>query len=50
MHPLLIFISTLGGVVVFGISGFVIGPIITAFMIALWKMYEIITEPIFENN
>jgi len=50
MHPLLIFISTLGGVVVFGISGFVIGPIITAFMIALWKMYENYYRTDLENN
>jgi predicted PurR-regulated permease PerM len=40
MHPLLIFLSTLGGLVVFGLSGFVIGPIITALFLAIWKMYE----------
>jgi predicted PurR-regulated permease PerM len=32
MHPLLIFLSTLGGIVLFGFSGFVIGPI--------WEMYD----------
>jgi len=40
MHPLLIFLSTLGGIVLFGFSGFVIGPIITAMLIAIWEMYE----------
>ncbi|TAN33786.1 AI-2E family transporter [Patescibacteria group bacterium] len=40
MHPLLILFSTLGGLVVFGISGFVIGPIITALLISFWEMYE----------
>ncbi len=40
MHPLLILYSTLGGILFFGISGFVIGPIITAFLVALWEMYE----------
>ncbi len=40
MHPLLIFLSTLGGIAVFGISGFVIGPIITALLSTLWEIYE----------
>ena len=40
MHPLLIFMSTLGGVVAFGISGFVIGPVITALLMAFWELYE----------
>jgi predicted PurR-regulated permease PerM len=40
MHPLLIFLSTIGGIAVFGVSGFVIGPIITALMSTLWEIYE----------
>lgn len=40
MHPLLIFLSTLGGIVLFGFSGFVIGPIITSMLLAIWDMYE----------
>jgi predicted PurR-regulated permease PerM len=40
MHPLLIFLSTLGGIAVFGLSGFVIGPIITALLSTLWEIYE----------
>lgn len=40
MHPLLIFLSTLGGIVVFGFSGFVIGPIITSLLLAIWEMYD----------
>jgi predicted PurR-regulated permease PerM len=40
MPELLIFFSTLGGIVVFGASGFMIGPIIAAFFVALWQMYE----------
>ena len=40
MHPLLIFLSTLGGIILFGMSGFVIGPVITSLLIALWEMYE----------
>lgn len=40
MHPLLVLLSTLGGIAVFGISGFIIGPIIAALMMAFWEMYE----------
>ena len=40
MHPLLIFLSTLGGIVVFGFSGFVIGPIIASMLLAIWEMYD----------
>jgi predicted PurR-regulated permease PerM len=40
MHPLLIFLSTLGGIVLFGFSGFVIGPIIASMLLAIWDMYE----------
>ena len=40
MHPLLVLLSTLGGIAVFGISGFIIGPIIASLMLAFWEMYE----------
>lgn len=40
MHELLIFFSTLGGIVVFGASGFIIGPIIASLFVALWNIYE----------
>jgi len=39
MHPLLILFSTLGGLVFFGIAGFVVGPIIMALFLALWEIY-----------
>lgn len=50
MHPLLIFLSTLGGLVVFGLSGFVIGPIITAFLMTFWEMYEHYYKTDLEKN
>jgi len=40
MHPLLIFLSTLGGISLFGFSGFVIGPIISSLLLAIWEMYD----------
>ena len=39
MHPLLIFLSTLGGIVVFGFSGFVLGPVAASFFLAGWKLF-----------
>ena len=50
MHPLLILFSTLGGIVFFGISGFVIGPIITALLLSLWEMYEEYYSADLNNN
>jgi predicted PurR-regulated permease PerM len=45
MHPLLIFLSTLGGIAVFGISGFVIGPIVAALLLSILDMYEVSLLP-----
>jgi predicted PurR-regulated permease PerM len=41
MHPLLVFFATLGGIAVFGIAGFIIGPIIMALFLALWEIYAV---------
>src|SRR5690606_38944548 len=35
----LVLLSTLGGLVVFGISGFVVGPLIAALFIAFWQIF-----------
>lgn len=40
IHPLLIFLSTLGGIAVFGFSGFVIGPIVVSLLMTIWDMYD----------
>jgi predicted PurR-regulated permease PerM len=39
MPDYLVLISTLGGLAVFGINGFVIGPVIAAMFIAVWGMF-----------
>lgn len=36
----LILLSTLGGLTVFGLSGFVIGPVIAALFLTVWQMFE----------
>lgn len=40
MPDYIILLSTLGGLALFGISGFVIGPIIAALFLAVWAMFE----------
>ena len=40
MPDVLILVSTLGGISIFGISGFVIGPIFASFFVAMWQMFE----------
>jgi len=40
MPDYLVLLSTLGGLTVFGVSGFVIGPVIAALFLTLWQMFE----------
>lgn len=40
MHDLLVFFSTLGGLSVFGIMGFIVGPIIAALFLTILKIYN----------
>ena len=41
MHPLMIFFATLGGISLFGLPGFIIGPIIVSLFMALGEIYSI---------
>jgi len=41
MHPLLVFFATFGGIAVFGIAGFILGPILTAFFLTLLEIYAV---------
>jgi predicted PurR-regulated permease PerM len=40
MPDWLVLIATLGGLAVFGIDGFVIGPVIAAVFIAAWDIFS----------
>lgn len=40
MHPLIVLFSTLGGLALFGISGFIIGPIIAAMFLSVMSIYD----------
>lgn len=39
LHELMIFFSTLGGLVMFGFPGFIIGPIVAALFVTVWDIY-----------
>jgi predicted PurR-regulated permease PerM len=39
MHELLIFFGTMGGLIMFGIIGFILGPIIAALFVTIWEIY-----------
>lgn len=41
MHPLLVFFSMIGGLSFFGLTGFIIGPIIVSLFMALGEIYNI---------
>ncbi|MBT3538845.1 AI-2E family transporter [Candidatus Parcubacteria bacterium] len=50
MHPLLVFFATLGGLILFGISGFIIGPVIAALYISIMSIYEHYYKGELQNN
>lgn len=41
MHDLLVFFSTLGGLSVFGVMGFIIGPVLASLFVALLEFYSL---------
>ncbi|HMO78138.1 MAG TPA: AI-2E family transporter [Candidatus Paceibacterota bacterium] len=40
MPDAIVLLSTIGGLTTFGVTGFVVGPIIAAFFLSLWVMFE----------
>lgn len=50
LHPLLVLFSTLGGIVTFGISGFIIGPVIASLLLSFWEMYDEYYKKDLDNN
>jgi predicted PurR-regulated permease PerM len=41
LHELLILFGTLGGIVMFGVAGIIIGPIIAALVVTVWEIYGV---------
>lgn len=44
MHELMILFSTLGGIVMFGVVGILLGPIIAALFVTIWEMYGVVSQ------
>lgn len=50
MHDLMILLSTLGGIVLFGLIGFIIGPIVAALFVTVWDMYGVVFHDILPES
>ena len=50
LHPMLILFATLGGLIFFGFTGFVIGPIVASLLVTLWEMYNEYYKQDLDNN
>ena len=44
MPDLLILFSTLGGLLMFGLAGFLVGPIVAALFVTLWDIYGVVFQ------
>ena len=49
IHELLIFFSTLGGLMMFGVTGFIVGPILAALFVTVWEMFATAFRSSFEK-
>jgi len=45
MPDYVVLLSTLGGIAIFGINGFVIGPVVAALFIAAWDIFATAGQP-----
>jgi predicted PurR-regulated permease PerM len=45
MPDLLVFVSTLGGLGLFGAVGFIVGPLVAALFLTLWQMLSVLYRP-----
>jgi predicted PurR-regulated permease PerM len=50
MHDLMVLLSTLGGLGLFGLPGFIIGPIVASLFLSIWAMFEEVFAPELEQN
>ena len=47
MHELFILFGTLGGVLFFGVLGFIVGPVVAALFITIWEIYGTVSKETF---
>ncbi len=50
MHELLILFGTLGGMLLFGVVGFIIGPVVAALFVTIWDIYEAVLRDTLEKQ
>ena len=50
MPDYVVLISTLGGLELFGLSGFIVGPVIAALFIAVWEIFIASRRPVIEQD
>jgi predicted PurR-regulated permease PerM len=50
MPDYVVLVSTLGGIAIFGLNGFVVGPLIAAMFIAVWNISSLATESAERNH
>ncbi|MEO7777019.1 MAG: AI-2E family transporter [Fibrobacteria bacterium] len=50
MHDLMVLLSTLGGLAVFGLSGLIVGPIIASLFLSIWNIFEEVFADELEAN
>jgi predicted PurR-regulated permease PerM len=46
MHELMIFFGTLGGIIMFGVVGIFIGPIVAALFVTVWDIYGVVFQDV----
>ena len=49
MHELMILFGTLGGIIMFGVVGIIIGPIIAALFVTVWDIYGVAFQDVLPN-
>ncbi|MFW5769261.1 MAG: AI-2E family transporter [Spirochaetota bacterium] len=50
IHDLLIFFSTIGGIYVYGVMGFIVGPVILTVLLTLLDIYGVEIKPLFKGE
>jgi predicted PurR-regulated permease PerM len=50
MHPIVVLFSTLGGILLFGVSGVIIGPVIAALFLSVVSIYDFYFKKELANN
>jgi predicted PurR-regulated permease PerM len=50
MHELMVFFGTLGGIMMFGVAGIIIGPIVAALLVTVWDIYGVAFQDVLTDG